>query len=187
MWKAYVKWDLGWWCWLSMKGLLCWWSFRLSKVEFQVFIVTRGCCYIKTNMRERRNTCSCPGPSLMPVICICVCVCVASILQARILEWVAMPSSRGSSPPRDQTCFSCMAGRFVTTESAGKCFALALVTLCITHGGFCSVKRCAHCWMEETRMSGVNVLIESNAFNVHMTFTPAFLLLPINGTWGKKT
>ena len=25
------------------------------------------------------------------------------ILQARILEWVAMPSSRGSSPPRDRT------------------------------------------------------------------------------------
>ena len=25
------------------------------------------------------------------------------ILQARILEWVAMPSSRGPSPPRDQT------------------------------------------------------------------------------------
>ena len=28
---------------------------------------------------------------------------VHGILQARILEWVAMPSSRGSSPPRDQT------------------------------------------------------------------------------------
>ena len=26
--------------------------------------------------------------------------------QARILEWVAMPSSRGSSQPRDQTCIS---------------------------------------------------------------------------------
>ena len=25
------------------------------------------------------------------------------ILQARILEWVAMPSTRGSSQPRDQT------------------------------------------------------------------------------------
>ena len=25
------------------------------------------------------------------------------ILQARVLEWVAMPSSRGSSQPRDQT------------------------------------------------------------------------------------
>ena len=28
------------------------------------------------------------------------------ILQARILEWVAMPFSRGSSPPRNQTCVS---------------------------------------------------------------------------------
>ena len=28
------------------------------------------------------------------------------ILQARILEWVAVPSSRGSSQPRDRTCFS---------------------------------------------------------------------------------
>ena len=27
-------------------------------------------------------------------------------LQARILEWVAMPSSRGSSPPRDRTHIS---------------------------------------------------------------------------------
>ena len=44
------------------------------------------------------------------------------IFQARILEWVAMPSSRGSSPPRDQTyvsCGSCIAGRFFTTEPPG--------------------------------------------------------------------
>ena len=32
------------------------------------------------------------------------------ILQARILEWVAISSSRGSSRPRDPTCISC-AGR----------------------------------------------------------------------------
>ena len=32
---------------------------------------------------------------------------VHGILQARILEWVAMPSSRGSSPPRDGTRVSC--------------------------------------------------------------------------------
>ena len=31
---------------------------------------------------------------------------VHGILQARILEWIAMPSSRGSSRPRDQTCIS---------------------------------------------------------------------------------
>ena len=31
---------------------------------------------------------------------------VSGILQARILERVAMPSPRGSSQPRDQTCVS---------------------------------------------------------------------------------
>ena len=30
------------------------------------------------------------------------------ILQTRILPWVAMPSSRGSSRPKDQTCISCV-------------------------------------------------------------------------------
>ena len=37
---------------------------------------------------------------------------VHGILQVRILEWVAIPFSRGSSQPRDQTCISCIAGGF---------------------------------------------------------------------------
>ena len=36
------------------------------------------------------------------------------ILQARILKWVAMPSSRGSYQPRDWTQVSCIAGGFFT-------------------------------------------------------------------------
>ena len=36
------------------------------------------------------------------------------ILQARRLEYVAMPSSRGSSQPRDGTQVSCIAGGFFT-------------------------------------------------------------------------
>ena len=39
---------------------------------------------------------------------------VHGILQARILEWVAIPFSRGSSQPRDQTWVSCTTGRFLT-------------------------------------------------------------------------
>ena len=35
------------------------------------------------------------------------------ILQVRILEWVAISSSRGSSQPRDQTQVSCIASRFL--------------------------------------------------------------------------
>ena len=50
---------------------------------------------------------------------------VHGILQARILEWVATPSSRGSSQPRDPTHISCTAGRFFTTEPRGKLFYYA--------------------------------------------------------------
>ena len=67
--------------------------------------------------------------------CVCVCVCVSclvmsdscdpmdcslpgssvhGILQARILERVAIPFSRGFSWPRDQTGISCIADRFCT-------------------------------------------------------------------------
>ena len=77
--------------------------------------------------------------------CLCQCVCAKSlhlclavcdpmdcsppgssvhgILQARILEWVTMPFSRGSSQPKDRThvfCSSCIAGRFFTAEPPGK-------------------------------------------------------------------
>ena len=37
------------------------------------------------------------------------------ILQARILEWVAFPFSRGSSQPRVLTQLFCIAGRFFTS------------------------------------------------------------------------
>ena len=40
---------------------------------------------------------------------------VHEILQARILEWIAFPFSRGSSQPRNQTQVSCIAGGFFTS------------------------------------------------------------------------
>ena len=46
--------------------------------------------------------CSLPGSS------------IHGILQARILEWVAISFSRGSSQPRDQTQVSLIAGRCFT-------------------------------------------------------------------------
>ena len=71
-------------------------------------------------------------PKYLPVTCCCCLVTklcltlwdpmdcsppsssVCGILQARILEWAAIPSSRGSSWPRDQTQVSCVAGIFFT-------------------------------------------------------------------------
>ena len=50
------------------------------------------------------TNCSPPGSSLH------------GIFQAKVLEWVAISFSRGSSRTKDGTCISCPAGRFFTTE-----------------------------------------------------------------------
>ena len=49
-----------------------------------------------------------------PVDCSLLGSSVYEISQARILEWVAIPFSRGSSWPRDRIHISCIAGRFFT-------------------------------------------------------------------------
>ena len=58
----------------------------LQTVGSMLCLVTQSCLTLCDPM-----DCSPPGSS------------VHEILQARILEWVAMPSSRGSSQPRDRT------------------------------------------------------------------------------------
>ena len=45
---------------------------------------------------------------------------VHGISQARILEWVTISFSRGSSQPSGQTCVSFLTGSFFTTEQPGK-------------------------------------------------------------------
>ena len=63
---------------------------------------------------------------------------VRGILQARILEWVAIPFCRGSSQPREQTWVSCIAGGFLTTVPPGKlfdvcaCMCAKLLQSCLT-------------------------------------------------------
>ena len=58
---------------------------------------------------------------LCPSLCDCMdCILPGSsvhgILQARILEWAAIPLSRGSSQPRDWTWVSCTAGSSLPSE-----------------------------------------------------------------------
>ena len=55
------------------------------------------------------------GVQLCPTVCDPMDYTVDGILQARILEWVAFPFSRGSSQPRDWTQVSHIAGRFFIT------------------------------------------------------------------------
>ena len=67
--------------------------------------------YLKAKVSESESeSCSVMSDSLQPQWT----VQSMEILQARILEWVAFPFSRGSSQPRDQTQVSCIAGRLFT-------------------------------------------------------------------------
>ena len=61
----------------------------------------------------------CPTPC-NPVDCRPPGSSVHGMLQARILEWVAISFSKGSSQLRDQTQVSCIAGWFFTTEPPRK-------------------------------------------------------------------
>ena len=67
-----------------------------------VCLVTKSCQILCDS-----TDCSPPGSSVL------------GILQARILDWVAMLFSRGSAWPRDRTRVSYSAGGFFTTEPPG--------------------------------------------------------------------
>ena len=64
--------------------------------------------------------CSLPGSS------------VHGISQARLLEWVSISFSRGSSWPRHQNSISCLAGGFFTTEKSAAAAAAKSLQSCLT-------------------------------------------------------
>ena len=75
---------------------------------------------------------------------------VHGILQARILEWVAMASSKTSSRPRGGTHISCIAGRFFTIEPPEKLLCLesslkVLITAILFGPVF--TRSCEHSWI----------------------------------------
>ena len=91
---------------------------------------------------------SCPCPTVCrPMDCSPPGTSVHGILQARILEQVAMPSSSRSSRPRDQTCVSwspALAGGFFTASATWPC-ALSISV---------------HIWRAAlARVEGLNVLM----------------------------
>ena len=79
----------------------------LEIVVYSLWRASKLRCFRRVRLFDPMD-CSLPGSS------------VHGILQARILEWVAMPSSSGSFWPRDWTQVSCITGRFFSAEPLGK-------------------------------------------------------------------
>ena len=101
---------------------------QIFKVEDQAEVTDKWTKSFQMRFSSERQWSICSeGPIVkVKVTQSCLTLCdpmdytVHGILQARILEWVAVLFSRGSSQPRDQTQVSCIAGRFFTSWATRK-------------------------------------------------------------------
>ena len=68
-----------------------------------------------------------------PTLCDPMDYTVHGILQAVIVEWVAVPFSRESSQPRDRTQVPCIAGRFFTRWATREASTFQFTYLVLSH------------------------------------------------------
>ena len=104
---------------------------------------------------------------------------VHEILQARILEWVAISFSRGSSWPRDRTCISCISGGFFTDWATGEDFMVNIsvsvyVCMCVClHTGNSNVYVHAYACIyiyTHTLISGLILMFLHPTFSIRFTY-----------------
>jgi len=109
---------------------------KVCILTFITVLFTMGANRNNPNVCQQVTGQTDPYNGMCVCACACVCACVLGaqffdffrphglysppgssvhgIPQARILEWVAIPFSRGLSRSRDRTWVSCIAGRFLT-------------------------------------------------------------------------
>ena len=93
--------------------------FPPSRESSQAKDQTCGISYLGRQILYHWTTLKVKVAQLCPTLCDPMDSTVHGILQARILEWVAFPFSRGSSQPRDQTQVSYIADSW-PAEPQGK-------------------------------------------------------------------
>ena len=127
-----------WWTWVWVNSRSWWWTGRPGVLPFMgsqgvghdwatvlnwtefLYLADLDLCLKKTTTVDSSHvcvSCSVVSDSVTPWT---VGSSVHGILQARILEWVAIPFSRRSSRPRDWTLVSYTAADFLLSEPPGK-------------------------------------------------------------------
>ena len=128
--------PLSWWCYLTISSLglnpyllrllhwrwilYCWaigeappvCGYPVFPTSFIEKTILSHCIFLVPLSKIMCVSCSAVSNSATP--CILPGSSVLKILQERVLEWVAIPFSQGSSWPRYQTLVSRIAGRFFT-------------------------------------------------------------------------
>ena len=88
-------------------------AYFISGIILNIFICVCACAQVCLTLCDPMD-CSPPDSS------------VHGILQARILEWVTVLFSKGSSQPRDRTLVSCIAGGFSTIWATREAYLMVL-------------------------------------------------------------
>ena len=117
------------WIWVSAKGICLIFYMLVPHPERKKILVAQLC---PTHCDPR----DCSPPSSF----------VHGILQARILEWIAVPFSRGSSQPWDRTHISCMAGRFFIT-SITHSFTMNIIIFYCMYCFITNLSESCHLWL----------------------------------------
>ena len=112
---------------------------------------------------------------------------VHGILQARILEWVTVSSTRGSSQPSDWTLVSCIEGRFFTdwamefpSGSDGEEFACNEDPLEVGMATYSSVFAWRFLWTEEAGgLQSVESHRVRNNWAIYIYITNAYICINI--------
>ena len=90
--------------------------FFWSVSSFTDLTVNETIRYVYVNVSESVSCLVMPNSATPWTVCSPPGFSVHGILQARILEWVAIPFSKGFSQPRDQTQVSCIAADSLPSE-----------------------------------------------------------------------
>ena len=112
-----------------------------------------------------------------PVDCSLSGSSVHGILQARVLEWVAVPFSKGFSQPRDRTWLSCIASRFFTIWATRKAHLFAhWCLICLSSLVSQMVKN-----PPEIQKTWTGLLGQKFSLEKRMATTPSFLPEEVHG------
>ena len=101
------------WTWVWVNSGCWWWTGRPGVLRFMVSQRVRHDWAAELNWLKFHSKVK--VTQSWPTLCNPMDYTVHGILQARVLEWVAFPFSRGSPQSRDQTQVSCIAAGFPTS------------------------------------------------------------------------
>ena len=109
---------------------------------------------------------------------------VRRILQARILEWVAFPFSRGSSQPRDQTQVSHIASGFFTSWATREAHLLKAQSfsteICLAGPHFCNIKLAVCPWLWVSFLISVSLFLQQSSITPFSMFLHVIPMTYIN-------